>query len=984
MRYRIEQYYTQKGYKEIYIKASKGEKKIEVNWGVGRAIEMLNIIASTKEWSKDFKLIIIYEKGNLKYYIEKRASEDGKAKISVEGINIELEEIQKEVNPYIYKRSLFGGIPVEFLNKVSLNLIDTLIMMLPNENFRIDIGLSVLERENGNERLKELNKSILGIQRETSANVQLQDNAGKNIIKSTFGGKNVSYTITDEHSLATYNRMVKEYQILEASGLNFYCPEITVQANSQQVLESIVSSCTNYNSHNAVDNPYYLASEYGDVPKYIPALYVAGLMAFPTKKVNGFKINQLIEYGVVDKVDNREKEIGLGNIYTTTDLDNVVAIKTSDLTKHAFVCGVTGSGKTSTIKSLLYKLNVKDIPFLIFEPAKTEYKYLSTLVGGLTIYTLGIENEQSFKINPFSFPEFIPLQMHLDLIKSVFIAAFPMYGPMPYILEQALYKIYEKYGWDFVTGQNIYAKEVERSQLFPKLSDLYNEINQVTDSVGYSDETQSDVKGALRVRIGSLMSGAKGTMLNTNESTDIYTLLSTPSIMELEYIGDNQEKIFMMGLILISIYEYYISKGAHEKDLKNLLVIEEAHRLLPNVVASNNNEVADVKGKAIEIFNDILSEIRTYGQGILVADQIPGKLSPDVIKNSNLKIIHKLYAEDDRKNVGSSIGLNKEQIEDIIRLDVGQAVVFHGELSEAIKIKVEVDKACLASSQSTVKRPITSEFINMHQYIISNSILNKEFEKLINTYLLIGDTERLEQNFKTFIERYRLGEDVGVDLISVLLAYFPSNEKYNNLYKEYVSKAKDYERLKNSERAQVFSVFREILLDKMKKYQHVYDAFAEYYRFLKFLVERSELRITWTLENIELIKQNDESLYNFVLEQMGANGVIDIQSLRTIEKQKLIDAYILLTFEDRLEQLDYYFESTRNLEVEDMNIGDFSEVRVIQPQDSGISGIEELIDLSTQLIKELQVNQGVLMKQRMFIISTLIICVLGIIANLFL
>ena len=44
----------------------------------------------------------------------------------------------------------------------------------------------------------------------------------------------------------------------------------------------------------------------------------------------------------------------------------------------------------------------------------------------------------------------------------------------------------------------------------------------------------------------------------------------------------------------------------------------------------------------------LLAEVRAYGQGIMIVDQIPTKLAPDVIKNTGLKIAHRIVSGDDR------------------------------------------------------------------------------------------------------------------------------------------------------------------------------------------------------------------------------------------------------------------------------------------------------------------------------------------------
>ncbi|MFC1805535.1 hypothetical protein ACFL09_00990 [Planctomycetota bacterium] len=54
-------------------------------------------------------------------------------------------------------------------------------------------------------------------------------------------------------------------------------------------------------------------------------------------------------------------------------------IRIGRLSKHAFFCGVPGSGKTTTALNFLIGLAEQDIPFLVFEPGKSEYRLLKCL-----------------------------------------------------------------------------------------------------------------------------------------------------------------------------------------------------------------------------------------------------------------------------------------------------------------------------------------------------------------------------------------------------------------------------------------------------------------------------------------------------------------------------------------------------------------------------------------------------------------------------
>jgi hypothetical protein len=370
-------------------------------------------------------------------------------------------------------------------------------------------------------------------------------------------------------------------------------------------------------------------------------------------------------------------------------------IKRADFAKHGLIAGVTGSGKTNTVFYLLDKLwnnGQNGIPFLVIEPAKTEYRDLlrnGRFEGQLRVYTLGDERFSPLRLNPFEFEihdahNRIPVQTHIDYLKSVFNAAFVLYAPMPYVLEMCLHEIYEDRGWDLTTGQNRRLPTTLRGKesdypVFPTLTDLYLKIDDVVDRLGYDVKLERDIKASLKARIGSLRLGGKGLMLDVSHSIPMATLLAQPTILELEQIGNDDEKAFIIGLILTRLYEYRrVQARRHDSlpKLQHVTVFEEAHRLLKNVNTEVGTEDANTKGQAVETFTNMLAEIRAYGQGVLIAEQIPTKLTPDAIKNTNLKIMQRIVAEDDRDVMGGAMNLTEAQKREVTALRTGQAVVY--------------------------------------------------------------------------------------------------------------------------------------------------------------------------------------------------------------------------------------------------------------------------------------------------------------------
>jgi DNA helicase HerA-like ATPase len=424
------------------------------------------------------------------------------------------------------------------------------------------------------------------------------------------------------------------------------------------------------------------------------------LIDLPREEAPGYRIADVVSFDVdVPRPEAGVPVLELGEIvHDDADTGIAYAVRRDDLTRHALVAGVTGSGKTTTICAMLRDLDRAGIPFLVIEPAKTEYRALlgrirggagSGLVPDLRVYTLGNDGVAPFRLNPFEFetdsdPAHSLLGGHIDLLKAVFNAAFVLYAPMPYVLEIALNEVYEDRGWSLATGQNLRLPagawaQRDRHPIFPTLGDLSRKVEDVTRRLGYEARIEQDVVAGLKARIASLRVGAKGLMLDVPRGTPVADLLTRPVVLELESLGNDSEKAFIAGLLLARVYErrrLHPPTGASGGTLQHVIVIEEAHRLLRRVDTDVDTESSNLRAQAVETLVNMLSEVRRYGQGVVLAEQVPTKLAPDAIKNTNLKLIHRIVAEDDRTVLAGATNMTPSQSRHLATLAPGDAVVF--------------------------------------------------------------------------------------------------------------------------------------------------------------------------------------------------------------------------------------------------------------------------------------------------------------------
>ncbi len=430
------------------------------------------------------------------------------------------------------------------------------------------------------------------------------------------------------------------------------------------------------------------------------------LMAPPLSSVPGYDIRVKPALSLTDTTDRLGHPIGWISEHGRKVKGSEFRISTKDIRKHIFVSGLTGSGKTTTVKHIL---NCIDTPFLVIESAKREYRRLlaeDKYAEKLYVYTVGDSNVSPIRHNPFMVLPGVSLITHIDNLKSIFYASFSLYGPMPYILEKCIYNIYEDRGWNLTTGkhQRVTIETFEDCNnhrfIYPTIRDLIDEVNRyVEDELEYDGELKDNIRSAIVARLESLSVGAKGFLFNTHEAIDIKDFLNRNVVLELESLSDDDDKAFFVGLILALVSEYRQSNARQSEsvqdtrdardDLRHVLVIEEAHRLLKNVQTERTHEMlGNPKGKAVESFCNLIAEMRSYGQGVIVAEQIPTKIAPDVIKNTNTKIIHRLVSLDDQIAVGTGLGLDEHECRYLNQLSAGTALAHKEGMSKPVEISV--------------------------------------------------------------------------------------------------------------------------------------------------------------------------------------------------------------------------------------------------------------------------------------------------------
>ena len=423
-----------------------------------------------------------------------------------------------------------------------------------------------------------------------------------------------------------------------------------------------------------------------------PASIVSGKelaihMQLPNKSIAGLPVMNMAEFGRnIATYDNiKDKTINLGKIYHMGEVEPTsVDINLNSLSMHTFVTGSTGSGKSNTIYKLLNELNKQRIKFLVIEPAKGEYKEVFGGRNDVNVFGTNPKYSEMLKINPFKFPNDIHILEHIDKLIEIFNACWPMYAAMPAVLKEAVEMAYERCGWDLD-----YSICASSENIYPTFKDLLDTLDIVIKNSAYSEELKSNYTGALCTRVKSLTNGLLGRIFNSNE-IDNEVLFDENTIVDLSRIGSTETKSLITGILFIKLQEYRMTSnvGANSK-LRHITVLEEAHNLLRKTSTSQSQEGANLQGKSVEMISNSIAEMRTYGEGFIIADQAPNLLDDSAIRNTNTKIILRLPQQEDRESVGKSASLSDDQINEIPKLKTGVAVVYQNNWMEPVLCKID-------------------------------------------------------------------------------------------------------------------------------------------------------------------------------------------------------------------------------------------------------------------------------------------------------
>ena len=486
------------------------------------------------------------------------------------------------------------------------------------------------------------------------------------------------------------------------------------------------------------------------------------------KNINAHKANSIYE------------KLELGKLFHLwNEHPQTVSLGINELSGHTFITGSTGSGKSNTVYHILNQLSTRhQISFLVIDPAKGEYKHVFGHRQDVTVLGTNPSQAELLKINPFRFPtDGVHILEHIDRLVEIFNVCWPMYAAMPAILKEAILDAYAQCGWNLTTSTN----SID-NQIFPTFRDLLDSLESVVEKSAFSQEVKGNYTGALITRVRSLTNGLNSLIFNSNE-TDNDLLFNSNVIVDLSRVGSQETKSLIMGILVMRLGEHRMSYSGMNEPLRHVTVLEEAHNILKRTSTEQSSEGANVAGKSVELLSNAIAEMRTYGEGFIIADQSPNAVDISAIRNTNTKIIMRLPDEEDRQLVGKAAGATEEQIPEIAKLPQGVAVVYQNGWLEPVLCKVNyfdtpINTYHYANDSDTQINPVSTQLFNANliRFLCNHELaqLEKIDWNILTKYIKLADyPSSLKYKLLDFMQKERtLGIPYQVKIVE-----FPNIQK---------------------------------------------------------------------------------------------------------------------------------------------------------------------------------------------------------------
>ncbi|UCB52791.1 MAG: ATP-binding protein [Candidatus Zixiibacteriota bacterium] len=299
------------------------------------------------------------------------------------------------------------------------------------------------------------------------------------------------------------------------------------------------------------------------------------------------------------------------------------------------VHGRAGAGKTTLIYIILHYLLGYNIPFFAFDFKKDYRHFLHFKPSNFLIF-----NPSNFKFNPLRPPKGVSTEIWMQAFTDVFGYAYQVQsGGKPIILE-CLDKLYRDYGSDSGTDQYPTMIDLKNSLDNYKLKSTYGRM------ANFLQTCQGRFDGCVRTM---------RKIFDVDKGFSIEDLLKCNVVLELVGLR-MQDAGFLITIILRYIFQYKIINDLRSDTPDHVLIFDEGKL----VFSKKTDSTGDFGSNEMDVF---ASQSRAFGESLIVADQVPNKLSDSIWSNVRNFINLSQSAGPQIQTIAMALTLSPQQVQ---------------------------------------------------------------------------------------------------------------------------------------------------------------------------------------------------------------------------------------------------------------------------------------------------------------------------------
>ncbi|MFX0101020.1 MAG: ATP-binding protein, partial [Candidatus Hodarchaeota archaeon] len=332
--------------------------------------------------------------------------------------------------------------------------------------------------------------------------------------------------------------------------------------------------------------------------------------------------------------------ITIGKVMENNRPINDFLLNLEELKRHVFICGGTGTGKSSFVQNLLNEMQSKlvHIPFLLIE-LKGEYSWLRQISKDVLFLEPGI----NFGINLFD-PLMDP-KIHAEQVYDIMKSSFDFSEGSEFSPQM------EKVLVDVITITTRDPDPTKRNfdEFFKNAK---NYINANKNKIPYLDKSWIAIENRIRrLAVGPL----KNVFDTSYFNLPFDQLMKKKVIINLSNIikigGSKSDLFFFSNMLLKKIWDHNLIKGP-SRNINHVTIIEDSQYF-----SQNPNQMASRKSS---YFEDIALLLRGTGEVLITISTRPD-VSNNVLSNCGLIVAFQSKLTDDIEKLQGILHLSEDQ-----------------------------------------------------------------------------------------------------------------------------------------------------------------------------------------------------------------------------------------------------------------------------------------------------------------------------------